>query len=94
MNLLQSTRYCLFLALTSIFCTQKTLKIEVFFFLFLTFDHRILDGLTKIHSQLEKALKEVFYDHTVEEWLKVFIEPKIRKISDAVEKAKLQLSNS
>lgn len=56
--------------------------------------YAILDGLTKIHSQLEKALKEVFYDHTVEEWLKVFIEPKIRKISDAVEKAKLQLSNS
>lgn len=83
----------MFLALTSIFCTQKTLKIEVFF-KFLTFDHRILDGLTKIHSQLEKALKEVFYDHTVEEWLKVCIEPKIRKISDAVEKAKLQLSNS
>lgn len=81
----------MFLALTSIFCTQKKL---LKFFQFLTFDHRILDGLTKIHSQLEKALKEVFYDHTVEEWLKVFIEPKIRKISDTVEKAKLQLSNS
>lgn len=81
----------MFLALTSIFCTQEKL---LNFFQFLTFDHRILDGLTKIHSQLEKALKEVFYDHTVEEWLKVFIEPKIRKISDAVEKAKLQLSNS
>lgn len=54
----------------------------------------MLEGLTKIHSQLEKALKEVFYDHTVEEWLKVFVEPKIKKISDAIEKAKLQLSNS
>lgn len=91
MNLLQSIACFLLWRLS--FVHKKTLKID-FFFKFFTFDHRILDGLTKIHSQLEKALKEVFYDHTVEEWLKVFIEPKIRKISDAVEKAKLQLSNS
>lgn len=54
----------------------------------------ILESLTKIHPQIEGALREVFYNNAVEEWLKVFVEPKIKKISDIVEKAKSQLSNT
>ncbi|XP_048758063.2 hexosaminidase D-like [Ostrea edulis] len=53
----------------------------------------ILDGISKIYSQLELALKEVYHPNTVEEWLKVFVEPKMKKMSDVVEKAKIQLSN-
>ncbi|XP_022315492.2 hexosaminidase D-like isoform X2 [Crassostrea virginica] len=53
----------------------------------------ILDSFRKIHSQLEASLKEVFYTHTVEEWLKVFVEPKIKRMSDVIEKGKVQLGN-
>lgn len=54
---------------------------------------RILNSFRKIHSQLEASLKEVFYTHTVEEWLKVFVEPKIKRMSDVIEKGKVQLGN-
>lgn len=40
-----------------------------------------------------KSFPDIFYDHTIEEWLEVFINPKIRKLSKMVELVRTQLES-
>lgn len=54
---------------------------------------RILGSLRQLQSRLKNSFSDIFYDHTIEEWLEVFINPKIRKLSKMVELVRTQLDS-
>jgi len=46
---------------------------------------RIYSDLKQLKTKFEKSLGHIFYPDTVQEWSGVYLDPKIRKMSEIVE---------
>lgn len=46
---------------------------------------RLLENLTQLKSRLQKSLSHIYFADTVEEWLYVHLNPKIKRLSEIIE---------